>query len=297
MKNKIPGLLPIAVLLLTGCSHDPSGELPSTPETVSLLLSGTQSALETRTSLPELPQGSTTGIYVPEKEKDISTAYFNNACYTAGESGILQASSSTVIDLTVGMSYDIYAYGPFRTIVTDPAAIAFTHGNDVIYAPKSTVTGVTADNRTAILNFEHRAAQIDFSVIFADDYNLTDKQITSASTIEVAGFYPVATLDLITGNLTPTGAATASLSSSGIGAPGAMELAIPPTCFIPGTDQMSLVVKVTHQGKEFNGTITETFVAGMSYRYTVTVNGTVAPLAITGTLRDWTTVSETIPIQ
>lgn len=297
MKKKISGLLPIAVLFMTGCSHDPSGELPPPPETVSLLLSGTQPALETRASLPELPQGITTGIYVPEKDKNISTAYFNNAWYTAGESGILQASSSTVIDLTIGMSYDIYAYGPFQAIAPNPAAIAFTHGTDVICSPKTSVTGVTSENRTAILNFEHRVAQISFNVVFRDDFNLTAKEVTSASTIEAAGFYPAGTLDVTTGDLTPAGTTAVTLRGTGTGNPGSMELAIPPTCFIPSSNAMTLAVKVSHQGREFNGTITEAFVAGMSYRYTVTVSGTVAPLNITGTLRDWIAVSETIQIQ
>lgn len=283
----------LVALLVCGCSQDKKGEEVTKGTTVPLSLSATQTGIVTKAT-PVLPSGVSTGVYVTAKDATITAAFFANSNYTAGASGILTTIGN--VDLTVGSNYDIYSYAPWQATVGNPCAIEFMHGTDVLWAPKTTLIGVTLTNHTATLAFEHRAAQVSFHVVFASDFSSGSTVITSASTLQVNGFYTKGTLDIIAGQLTPSGATSATLSGTGTGPAGAMTLGIGETCIIPSTGNLTLSVVITHEGKTYNGTITDTFLPGSSYNYTVTVCGPAA-LGITGTLKEWTPVSENIVVQ
>ncbi len=283
-----------AMLIICGCSHDRKGEEVTKGATVPLSLSATQAGIVTKASSPVLPSGVSTGVYVTAKDAAITAAYFANMNYIAGASGILTTVGN--VDLTVGSNYDIYSYAPWQVTAGNPNAIAFAQGTDVLWAPKTTLIGVTLTNRTAVLAFEHRAAQVSFHVVFASDFSAGSTVITSASTLQVNGFYAGGTLDAVSGVLTPSGATSATLNGAGTGTAGAMTLDIGETCIIPSAGNLTLAVVLTHEGKTYNGTITDTFLPGSSYNYTVTVRGPAA-LGITGTLKEWTPVSENIVVR
>lgn len=280
----------LLVTLLMNCSKDPSVE----KSVASLKLSATCSGIVTK-STSVLPSDLSVGIYVTAKDALLSAAPFSNRKYVSGDSGGLTSDQN--IDLIIGNSYDIYAYAPYQSVVSDPTAVTFNHGTDVLWTPKYTLAGVTATNNTATLAFAHRAAQISFNVVFADDFSAGSKVITSSSTIQVSGFYSHGVLNASNGVFTPSGSADASLSGIGTGTAGAMTLGVGATCFVPASGAMTLNVKVVHEGRTYNGTITDTFSAGSSYNYTVTLSGHSPVPGISGTLTDWTFVSDSISLQ
>jgi hypothetical protein len=205
-------------------------------------------------------------------------------------------STDQTIKLVIGSDYDIYAYGPQMGTVTDATAIPFVLGMDVLWAPKNTLTGVSATSNTVTLGFTHRAAQIALNVVFADDFTAGSKVFTSSSTVQVGNFYSNGQLDLTTGVLTPSvPAPNVPINAIATGSAGSMTLGFPAICFIPAVGKtMTFAVKVTHEGKDYTGTITDTFLAGTSYSYTVTLHGYSTMLGVSGTLTDWIPVSGTV---
>jgi hypothetical protein len=281
------------VLLVCGCSRDRDEKEVVKVKTVPLSLSAKKEDIITKASLSILPPGISTGIYVTAKDAVINTAFFENKNYVTQASGIL--FSTVNVDLTIGKDYDIYSYSPYQSTIGNPLMIEYTHGTDVLWAPKYVLTGVSATNNTATLTFEHRATQISFQVVFANDYIAGSKDFTASSSIQVTGFNSSGLLNIVTGILVPSGSPISTLS--GAGTTGATTLGIGDTCIIASTGEMILAVQVTHNGKIYNGTIKETFIAGTSYNYTVTIRGYGSTLGLTGVQKEWNVISENIIIQ
>jgi hypothetical protein len=294
MKTK-KSYLPIAfVLLLTGCTSVAVDEIAK--QTVPLSLSATYSAditLGTRSSV-DLPSGINAGIYVAQKDTAISASYFANQLYLCGASGSMSTEGN--VSLTVGRSYDIYAYAPYQATVINPDSIVMAHGTDVLWAEKATLNDVSEDNHSASLAFSHRAAQVSFKVVFASDFSMGSTTFTSDSKIVVSGFYDQGALDVATGVLTPGSLRTKVMSGSGAGTSGSMTLGIDATCFIPALTAMDLDVQVTHEGYVYHATISHLFAAGSYTQYTVTVKGVSRVLDITSTIIDWVPVTEKIDL-
>lgn len=279
----------LLAVFLTGCASD-----PATEKKIPLMLSATYSGVSAKSAFT-LPSDLSTGIYVTPKDSALTSSCFSNHEYTSDNSGSL--SSAQNIYLLVGYNYDIYAYAPFLTNVSDPRAVVFNHGTDVLWAPKYTLMNVTATNNSAALNFTHRAAQISFNVVFADDFTSGSKVFTSSSTIQVNGFYSQGILNVTTGELTPSGSTSASLSANGSGSVASSSLDIDASCFFPAQGTMSLKVKVVHEGLEYNGSITDSFFSENAYNYTITINNHSPVLGIRGTLTDWIPVSDSISLE
>lgn len=276
--------------MLMSCSSD-----PSLVKAIPLSLSATCAGIATK-NLPDiLPSGLLTGVYVTTQNVALSNTSFSNREYVSGDTGGLSGEQD--VELTIGNSYDIYAYAPYQNTVSDLTAIVFTHGTDVLWAPEYTLTNVSMTNRTAALVFEHRVAQISFNVGFANDFSSGSKVITPSSTIHVTGFYSRGALNVSTGSLTPFGNADTSLNGIGTGTTGSMTLYIGGTCFIPAQGAMTLNVRIVHEGQEYHGTITDTFSSGSSYNYTVTLSGYSPTLGIGGKLTDWTPVFDSISVR
>ncbi|MBP1593192.1 MAG: Fimbrillin-like [Bacteroidetes bacterium] len=288
---KIKSIYIALLVLLNGCS----GDSPVQTSMVALRLSATQTGIVTKGADSALPLGSVTGIYVTAKDAAIAASYFGNQKYTSGASGALLTDAS--VSLTIGSSYDIYAYAPYQAGVITPIAVEFPYGTDVLWAPKFTISGVSESNNSALLSFEHRAAQITFKVVFADDFNEGPKEFTSSSAISVSGFYNKGLLDITTGMLTPSGVTNITLSAFGKDTAGVITLGTDTTCFIPATGIMPLSVVVSHGGRVYNGVIKETFVSGHSYNYTVTISGQLATLGISGVMEQWIPVSDDLIVR
>lgn len=233
-------------------------------------------------------EGISTGIYVPFKDSSISTAKtsFSNRLYISGVSGSL---SGGPVFLTVGKNYDIYGYAPYQQGVVTPESISgFKSGDDVMAANKVTLSNVSETNSSALLSFEHLVSQISFNVECEDSGVI----INHTSSIEVSGFYSTAILNLTNRTLIPGGSATPVTS---IGTAGA--LSIQPVCFFISTASiMDLGIKVTIDGVVFNGTISRQFVAGESYRYTVTIPVTTQELKLSATLTPWVVIDDEIVV-
>lgn len=277
---------------MAGCSGDPSADTLTKKSTIPLKISATQVVTKGEDSV--LPEGITTGIYVTAKDSTIATSYFENQQYISKSSGELLTDAN--VDLTIGNSYDIYAYAPYLKELATPGTVEFSHDTDVLWASKATISNVSASNCITALAFEHRTAQVSFNVVFDKDFNAGSKIFTSSSTLEVSGFYSKGTLNLVTGALTPSSTADVSLSAVGTATTGSMTLGIGETCFIPSVSEMTFLVKINHEGKAYNATIKETFVAGSSYNYTISILKTFSTLGITGNLKEWTPVSESATV-
>lgn len=268
------------IILFAGCSSDNS--VSPTGDTVPLMLSAQQTGFAVgQTDIP-LPEGISTGIYVTAKDANIAASYFGNQKYVSLASGDLITTAS--VNLTVGSSYDIYSYAPYQVGNIDPKAVEYYHGMDVLWAPKYTLSNVTADHHSATLKLEHRTAQISFIVVFADDYDGGSHSFTSTSSITVTGFYNKGALDVTSGTFTPLGIANASLSASGTAA-GSASFGIAGTCFIPASG-MKLEVSVKHGGKVYNGVIEDSFVSSHLYSYKVVLKQ-LSAMGIKGMVTDW----------
>lgn len=260
-----------------------------------LIIAGSQVRMVTKGVLPPLPAGVSTGVYVTDKDASITSSWFSNTNYLAGASGVLTTPAS--VDLTIGRSYDIYAYAPYKATASNPYAVDYPHGSDVLCSGKFTLADVSVSNHTANLVFEHKASQISFNVGFASDFNAGTKVITSSSTLQVTGFYDRGSLNVATGIYSPVGTASTVLNASGTGIPGAMALAIASTCFVPSASPMTMGVTVIHEGRNYNAVITGTFLPGTAYNYTITLKGYSPNLQINGTVVDWIPVLDNVTIQ
>jgi len=233
-------------------------------------------------------EGISTGIYVPFKDSSITTTKtsFSNRLYISGVSGSLLGGP---VFLTVGKNYDIYGYAPYQQGAVTPESISgFKSGDDVMAANKVTILNVSETNNSALLSFEHLVSQISFDVVCED----SGVVINQTSSIEVSGFYSTAILNLTNRSLIPGGSASPIVSSGATGT-----LSIEPLCFfIDPVSIMELGIKVTIDGVTFNGTISRQFVAGESYRYTVTIPATTQELKFSATLTPWVVIDDEIVV-
>ncbi len=221
----------------------------------------------------DLPALTPTGVYAMEMNPNIltvSTTSLRNVQYTAtGSNGAFTSVSPIILEYR--KSYKVCAYAPYQSTVTDPTVVGFSHGMDVLYALQTNVN-VTGSTATASLQFVHKVAQIQFSLVAGSG----SPDLTGVK-LSVTGFKDSCTLNLTDGTLTPiTGkGATVTLQDKVV-------------CFIPDSQPMTLNVMVmTKDGKEYLGAITRTFAASNSYNYTLTVNRNLAELDVNSQIVDW----------
>ncbi|MBP1631144.1 MAG: Fimbrillin-like [Bacteroidetes bacterium] len=194
------------------------------------------------------------------------------------------AISGDAIYLEEGKDYDVYAYSPRVADVSDPTAIPFTHGTDVLYTDvNKTLRGVSKGRNTVSMIFTHKMSQIKFFLLDDRDQATKDAYPFSEATFEVMGFYKDITLNLETGKIT-RGAVDNSIK---------ITKQDTPVCFAPLTSLMTLSLNVTIPGaisgkQSFSGEISNTFLAGNSYSYNIKVSTT--RLEITGFVTDWVPV-------
>lgn len=281
----------VVTLLFTSCSQQQESNVtPITPkdDCVALVLSAKDKKIILKSDDAPLSQSVTAGVYVAVKGSPVGTSQWLNYKHTADASGTLL--SDLPINLLQTKSYDIYAYSPYQSGIGNTTSILFDHGVDVLWAQKSTIDYVTATNKSACLNFNHCMSQISFKVVLADD--IKERDFTAASTIEVSGFYEKGILNIESGSFTPTGNKNVILKSVGTGSLGATTLGIGSTCFVPSSEPMTFTINVLYKDIEYTATITDSFVPGHSYVYTVTVKSSDLQLGVKGQLIDWTEVKD-----
>lgn len=282
----------LAASILSSCSKEPKA-----PEgKVALQLSGSTHAMVVNRSVSAMPDGYSLGVYIPELDGNINTSTLAiNKEYTSDGTS-LTCSTPTYLELS--KSYDIYSYSPYKSAVSDPEAIEFTHGEDLLWAPKTTISNVSESNCSANLAFMHQTSQVKFNVVVdpkfdSDDDSVPDNtELDASSSIKVTGFAPTATLKLTDGTLTLGSGTSPEIVATSKDTAGKYTLTTgDPVCFFIPSDgtKKDLTIVVTHAGINLTGTISRVWVAGESYTYTVTAtkNSTVAILSMSATINDW----------
>lgn len=226
-----------------------------------------------------LPKGTAVGIYVPFRDSLLESAksQYSNRLYTSDSSGVL---SGGPVMLTIEKDYDIYGYAPYQKGVLSPESITgFKNGDDVLLAKKATIINVSQTNFSADLSFVHIVSQISFNVVCEDP----DLLIDNTSLIEITGFYQSAELNIKNATLSPSGLAPSTIVNGANG-----KLVVNPSCFFTNNaGTMNLSIKVTIGGEVYNGIISKLFVAGESYKYTVTIPLSKQEIKFTATLAPW----------
>lgn len=273
------------ILILTGCSRI-AIEKQVSDNLYKLNLHGSTRIITKADSL--MGEGISIGIYVPFKDSSLlsTKANFCNVLYTSGNSGTL---SGGPVFLTVGRSYDIYGYVPYQQGMQYPDSIGgFKSGDDVMVTTKSTISDVSNTNSSAILTFEHLVSQLSLKIVFEDKSIVID----STSSFEISGFYNSAILNLTNSTLFPADATSSVMAKGTDGS-----LSIQPFCFfIDKESNMTLNLSIIAEGVNYYGEISRLFVAGESYRYTVTVPVSTQDLKLSSTLITWVQIDNEILI-
>jgi len=274
-------------LVFASCSQDQETPKASTKGDVALSLKGSASDMVvTRASTVDLPASTQVGVYVLETSPTgttLTSTAFKNGLYTAvGSGGAF--TSTTPFYLNSSNTYSALAYAPYQSSISDPAVVSFAHGTDVLYASSQNVsiTGTSPSfAATTALTFVHQMSQIQFTLVAG-----TGSPVLTGASLSVTGFDQSCTMNLNDGTITSvlgSGAAVTNLSKA--------------VCFVPGALNLNVSVTTT-DGRVYNGTLSQTFLAGNSYSYTITLNKNDTKLGITGTVVDWIPVNGgSIPIE
>jgi len=278
-------LLILTVVMLSSCTKEqeqPENRVPlllsgSTTMPVSITRGNNQSATRSGSPTVDLPASTQAGVYAlatGTNATTVTTTTQKNTLYTAtGSNGSF--TTATPITLEYRQSYQVCAYAPYQSTVSDPTAVTFNHGTDVLYAPLTNVT-ITGPTATAALQFVHKVSQIQFNLTAG-----TGTPDLTGVTLSVSGFKSTCTLNLSDGTMTPVSGSGATVTDQNKA-----------VCFIPDSHPMTLSIAVsTKDGKSYTGTITQTFSASNSYSYTLTVNKSQTELGVSLQLVDWITVS------
>lgn len=239
----------------------------------------------TKADIP-LETGINLGVYVVNvtagSTESLTNTTINNKPLSVLSDGII---SGDAIYLEEGKDYDVYAYSPRIADASNPTAIPFLHGTDVLYTDvNQTLRGVTKGRNTVNMIFTHKMSQIKFFLLDDRDQATKNAYPFSEATFEVFGFYKDVLLNLETGKIT-RGEIDNNIKITKQNTP---------VCFAPSPSLMSLSLKVTIPGaisgeqQSFTGEISNTFLAGNSYSYNIKVSTT--RLEITGVVTDWVPV-------
>lgn len=273
-----------AAVGVSGCSKEKI--LVGMPEGEPCRLMLQAKTIETKVDAERLPEGAVVGVHIVDRtsgETTTTAQKWPNLKHIANAQGGLDYQnadpSGLPIILTTGYLYDVYSYSPYVDGLTAEGSsqIAVGHGVDVLWAK----TGDQKPNdktHTVDLEFEHKAAKVEFQVV-ADAASEPD--ITGA-TIKVTGFYKDGTLDLATGKITP-GMKDETIELTEIGQA---------ICFLPLEGEMELKVQVTvPEGSAnagmYSGSVKRTFVPGTSTEIKVTVIDRNSELGLTAGLVPW----------
>ena len=283
------GAIYLITLAFWGCSSDPV-VVPETGTTTTLVLHATQTKASPDAQPDSLLTGGTaTGIFVTQHQSSPADAFCSNKEFTATANGSLIAADT--VYLTEHFSYDIYGYAPYTPILANPGEVEFAHGTDVLWCPKVTLTDVTQNNRSALLHFEHRMAQISFNVGFDEKYN-GSRLFTTTSEISITGFCSKGKLNIETGNIVPSGGFDVRVDANAQpNEKGDMVLTVPRTCFVAAGEPMKLAIQVKHGNETFKAGLEEVFNPGTSYKYTVKITH-VPELTVNGKVLDWRLIDD-----
>ena len=277
------GAIYLITLAFWGCSSDPV-VVPETGTTTTLVLHAKQTITPGIQADSLLTNGTAVGVFVTQHQSSPAGAFCSNKEFTATTDGGLIAADT--VYLTEHFSYDIYGYAPYAPILTNPGEIEFAHGTDVLWCPKVTLTDVTQNNRSALLHFEHRMAQISFNVGFDEKYN-GSRLFTTESEISITGFCSKGKLNIETGNIVPSGGFDVKIHANAQpNEKGDIVLTVPRTCFVAAGEPIKLAIQVKHGNETFKAGLEEVFNPGTSYKYTVKITH-VPELTVSGKVLDW----------
>lgn len=281
----------LAGVLLTVCSC--SKERAVDGEQSELILSG-QVAFDGNTQpnasvsksaeeqLDPLP-ATNLGVYVltvsGSAQTDFTTTAWKNESFVADALGNISGGNIT---LRTGTTYDIYAYAPRVTGLSDVHTVPVSHGEDVLWA-YTPGTVATAGGTKAKLAFRHCGAQIGFRLKASD--GTTD--LTGAKLV-VSGFYKTGTLDAATGVMTATDPTQTLTDKTGDRT----------NILITGA-MMTFAVTVTDvpgRSEPFTGSFSRALESGKSYLYDVVVNMDGAPITFVGEVVDWVNIEAPNPL-
>ena len=280
--------------MFASCSNDQDS--PSSVEAkgdTELKIGGSSDQLVVTKANVNLTKDTKIGVYAYIKTganaTTLTTTPFKNAEYVAvGTDNTF--TSLAPINLYHANTYNAIAYAPRVSAVTDPAAVEFTHGSDVLYAAEQNVTisalGTTPETYKASTDFifKHMLSQIKFTLVEGTGYVATD---LVGATYKVTGLYGKCTMNLNTGVITPTPVKVDDATTSAT-----ITEKDKAMCFIPSSSDMTLEIEVTLANATVcKGTLVKTFTPGSSYSYNLKVNKNDAKLEVTGQVVDWVPVS------
>lgn len=287
----------LILLIVAGMAGCNSGDDTSGTEPIPAALRFSSDIRQYNGSFIPLPERTETGLFISPSGQSAASAQADcfNLKFTSGANGELLAQSP--VGLTEHENYTVYAYAPYQEHVDDPESILFAHGTDVLGCTvPAEIRDVSAPQYIGTLRFVHCTAQIRFVVKIADDSSLG--KLTATSVLKVTGFLPQGRLSVSGGNLTGEGEAseaTAVKVAAGRNGEGEeYSLQSDAVCFFTiGDAPQTILLRVTHEGVTRNGSITQAFLPGESYLYTIYVSNSFE-LTLTATLTPWIHEDETI---
>jgi hypothetical protein len=258
-------MLTSLLIVLASCSKEDLSE-----EQIPFSLSGKVSATVLPvTKADDLLKSSTLGVYILQTDNassSLENALYKNVWYSANVSGIF--FSETSVKVSNSSAYSALAYSPYKD-VADIKATAFSHGEDVLYAPSVPVS-VTRTAATAALTFEHKMSRVTFKIVSG----LHSPDITNAS-LSVSGFYSSCTMDLSTGALTPVMGTGVTVTDAGKA-----------IYIVPGS--LNLNIMVTIGTRKYAAQVSYKAEASKDCVYTITVNdGSTTSLGVNCQIADW----------
>lgn len=282
---KTEGIWIAVLLILTGCSdrggqadYPVYGKYP-------LLLNDVSLVVPTRAENQDVPlsEGTEIGLYAIDR----ANGTFNtgdsrrNAYYcVADKKGTITSLDPAILE--EDHSYDIYAYAPIHFIgleeTTDDVVFSVSHGEDILYAPVTSLFRVSGKNCTVGLQFTHRMAQVQFTLIPANELN---EKYLKGATFEIGGFYENAVLSLKNGTLTvDTGNNVVIRNRPDLSQTESV-------CVIPDSGMQTLTITLT---TDLKGSQSKTFdfrfEPGKSYQFTIKYTITL-DLEITNSIAPW----------
>lgn len=209
------------LIVLSACSKEQLQEQSSAR--VPFLLNGKISNVSLTRADSSLTN-ATVGVYILQTDISpigtLNASSYNNVLYNVDSKGVFTTDASVLLN-----NFDTYStlgYAPYRTI-TDPKAVPFNHGEDVLYAPTVPVV-ITNSTASATLTFEHKMSRIIFKIVSG-----ANQPDISRAALSVSGFYASCTIDLNSGILTPvmgTGVTITAADQMNYIVPGALKLDI-----------------------------------------------------------------------
>jgi hypothetical protein len=253
---------------LTSCTKE---TLTTTSELVPLSFN-TNSSLTTKAD-PGLTS-NTVGVYVLQTDASpastLYTAPYQNVKYSVDASGVFSTTGSVLVSNI--NAYSAISYAPYKS-VSDPAAVPFSYGEDVLYASPTTVS-VGQTTASATLGYVHKMSRITFNLVSGSN----GPDLTNAK-LSVSGFYSSCTMNLADGSLIPIMGDGVIITDAGT-----------PKFIVPGT--MTLSIKVAVGTYAYTTSVIFKALSSNDYAYSITVNNNATtPLEVNCNVIPWNSIN------